>query len=151
MREVQRDIVSALLISKDKKLFQGKKDSSRGGVYLDCWHIPGGGVESGEGRVEALCREILEETGINISSYNIELVDDIGKGESEKTDTISRERMLCKMHFFVYRVEIDDRIASEIDISLDDDLVEYQWIPIDRLDTIKLTPPSVELFKRIRL
>ena len=151
MKEIQRDIVSALLISKDKKLFQGKKDPLKGGVYLDFWHIPGGGVEVGEEKIEALRREIAEETGIDISSYDIELVDDVGRGESEKTDRISGERMICKMHFFVYKVDINDCIASDINVSLDDDLVAYQWTPIDKLDTVAVTPPSRELFKRIHL
>ena len=80
MREIRRDIVSALIFSKEGKLFQGMKDEKKGGVYCDCWHIPGGGIEPGESKENTLKREIKEETGIDISSYGVCLVDDLGKG-----------------------------------------------------------------------
>ena len=31
------------------------------------WEIPGGGVKAGESSFEAVCREVFEETGINVS------------------------------------------------------------------------------------
>lgn len=149
MREIQRHIVSALIFSRDGKLFQGMKDPSQGGVYSDCWHIPGGGIDEGEDDKTALIREIQEETGIDISSYSIELVDDIGRGESKKTLKDSGEKVLCKMTFSVYNVVVDDRDADEISVSLNDDLVKYQWANLADLKTIKLTPPSVALFTRL--
>jgi 8-oxo-dGTP pyrophosphatase MutT (NUDIX family) len=149
MKIIERDIVSAIIISKDEKIFQGMKDPNGGGVYLDCWHIPGGGVDAGETREQALTREIKEETGIDISSYKIELVDDIGEGEHETFWKPLNEIVKCKMKFNVYRVKIDDKLASEISVSLDDDLVKYAWTDIAELENIKLTPPSVELFKRL--
>jgi ADP-ribose pyrophosphatase YjhB (NUDIX family) len=56
MRTIHRTIVSALIYSNDGKLLMGKKDPAKGGVYNDCWHIPGGGIEEGEGKIEALTR-----------------------------------------------------------------------------------------------
>ena len=47
MREINRDIVSAIMLSKDKRIFLAKKNPNKGGVYIDCWHIPGGGIEEG--------------------------------------------------------------------------------------------------------
>lgn len=43
LREITREIVSGLIFSADGKLLMGKKDPTKGGVYSDCWHIPGGG------------------------------------------------------------------------------------------------------------
>jgi len=42
MRTINRDIVSAVILSKDFKILLGKKDPSKGGVYASSWHIPGG-------------------------------------------------------------------------------------------------------------
>ena len=148
MREIERNIVSALIFSKDGKLFQGMKDSRKGGVYSDCWHIPGGGIEAGESNEAALKREILEEAGIDVSGYKIVLVDDTGRGESIKTlDT--GKNVICKMKFFVYKVDINDKNYDEIKISLNDDLVKYRWTEPKELSTLKLTPPSIELFKKL--
>ncbi len=148
MREIQRNIVSALIFSKDGKLFQGMKDKMMGGVYYDCWHIPGGGVDEGENKEEALKREVKEEAGIDISGYKIVLVDDAGRGESNKT-LKTGEKALCKMKFFVYRVDINDKNSDEIKINLNDDLVKYRWTDHKELSDLKLTPPSVELFKKL--
>lgn len=148
MKIVERDIVGAILISQDGKLFQGRKDPTQGGVYSDCWHIPGGGIEEGEDEITALKREVLEETGIDIFSSKIILVDDIGIGESEKTDRETGENYLCKMKFSVYKIDLDQE-AKDIEVSLDSDLVEYQWTDMKKISEMKLTPPSIELFKRL--
>ncbi|MDP2630038.1 MAG: NUDIX domain-containing protein [Candidatus Uhrbacteria bacterium] len=148
MRRIKREIVAAMIFSKDGKLFQGKKDPAKGGVYADAWHIPGGGIEEGEDAMTALTREIQEETGIDISPYRAELIDDIGRGESEKT-LKSGERVICEMVFDVYKVVIDDKNADEIGVMLGDDLVEYVWRDVADLKGTSLTPPSQELFTRL--
>ncbi|MFA4998909.1 MAG: NUDIX hydrolase [Candidatus Paceibacterota bacterium] len=148
MRKIKRDIVSALIFSKDGKLFQGMKDFKKGGVYSDCWHIPGGGIDEGENQKEALIREIKEETGIDISPCKIELIDSSGRGESQKA-LKTGEEVLCEMQFYVYKVVLDDKNADEIKVELNDDLVNFQWTEIDNLKKIKMTPPSVVLFKKL--
>ncbi len=148
MRTINRTIVSALLISQDNKLFMGKKDPKGGGVYSDCWHIPGGGIETGEDQIAALIREISEETGIDISHLPITLVSNDGTGESEKTLQETGETVLVKMQFNVYRVNLSEP-AESIPVQLSDDLVEYHWFDSTKLDQVKLTPPSVELFKKL--
>jgi 8-oxo-dGTP pyrophosphatase MutT (NUDIX family) len=149
MRIIRRDIVSALIFSRDGKLFQGMKDPTKGGVYADCWHIPGGGIDEGEDKITALKREIFEETGIDINPYSIEFVDDKGRGQSEKILKTTGEKVLCDMIFNVYKIVISDKDANQINISLNDDLVKYTWTDSKDFGALKLTPPSVELFKRL--
>jgi 8-oxo-dGTP pyrophosphatase MutT (NUDIX family) len=146
MREIQRDIVAALIFSKDGKLFLGWE--KKGGVYDDCWHLPGGGVKLGEGKIDALKREVKEEAGIDISAYKIDLIDDAKYGKSKKI-LPSGEEILCKMKFYDYRVDINDKNSDEILINLNDDLVEYRWTALSELPNLKLTPPSIELFKKL--
>jgi 8-oxo-dGTP pyrophosphatase MutT (NUDIX family) len=148
MRHIHRDIVSALIFSKDNKLFQGKKDPKDGGVYSDAWHIPGGGIDAGENKIDALVREIKEEVGLDISKYPIELVDDTGTGQSEKVLKETGEHVLCDMTFNVYKVMLDKN-ADKISAQLNDDLVEYHWVDIADIPKFKMTPPSVELFTKL--
>lgn len=146
MKTIFRDIVSALLFSKDGKLFMGMKDPSKGGVYADCWHIPGGGVDQGEAKHEALERELKEEVGLEVDPNNFRLVDDMGNGESIKK--IKGEEVLCKMKFFVYRIDLSLN-AERVKIQLNDDLAKYEWVKLEDLSKYKLTPPSIALFNKL--
>jgi 8-oxo-dGTP pyrophosphatase MutT (NUDIX family) len=147
MRVIERQIVAGLIISKDQKILLGKKDPNKGGVYTDCWHIPGGGVNLSESLLDALKREILEEVGIDIDTCKVSCLDTENKGESEKVlDT--GERVLCKMHFNVYKIEVPDDFTA-IEVKLQDDLIEAKWVDVKELQTLKLTPPSIVLFKKL--
>lgn len=148
MRTIYRDIASALIFSEDGKLLMGMKDPNAGGVYADCWHIPGGGVDKGETNGQALHREVLEEVGIDITSCTVTLADDQGSGETEKTIKDTGEKVLCKMKFYVYRVDMDQN-AAEIEPKPNDDLVKLEWVDLADLSNYKLTPPSTILFKRL--
>lgn len=148
MRTIQRTIVSALIFSIENKLLMGKKDPKKGGVYFDCWHIPGGGIEENESKVDALIREINEEVGLDISNDKIQLVSDDGKGTSEKILKDTNEKVLVEMQFFVYKVSIQESF-NNIKVKLNDDLVECGWFDLKELTDMKLTPPSVTLFQKL--
>ena len=146
MKTVHREIVAVIISSKDEKLFLAKMHPQKTGVYLDSWHIPGGGADAGETLEEALIREIKEELGFDLSPYKIELYDDLGYGESQKL--YNGEKVIAKMHFNVYKVVVTDKKASEIKIALCEDLDQFAWISPKEMSKYKLTPPSVELFSR---
>ena len=148
MRTIHRIIVAALVYSQDGKLLMGKKDPNGGGVYADCWHFPGGGVDEGETQLQALQREVLEEVGIDISEYKVTLADDKGTGQSTRRLKTTGETVLCNMQFTVYRVEVSE-VAAHIQTKLSDDLVQIEWVDPSALHIYKLTPPSGELFKRL--
>jgi 8-oxo-dGTP pyrophosphatase MutT (NUDIX family) len=120
MRQKNRTIVSAVLVSKDKKVLLGKVRT--GGVYPDCWHIPGGGVEEGEDMVSALVREIREEIGLDIRTESMKLISDSDTGEAIKTDKDTGEKWLVKMSFNVYQIEFEKN-AKDIQISLNDERI----------------------------
>ena len=150
MRTIQREIVSALIFSKDNKLLMVKKVPKGGGVYSDCWHIPGGGIDGIESKEDALKREIMEEVSIDISSYPIKLVSDTGQGTSEKTLKDTHEKVLVEMHFNVYEITINDKDSEDIAIELEEkELSEYEWFLLKDLSNVKLTPPSIELFTKL--
>jgi 8-oxo-dGTP pyrophosphatase MutT (NUDIX family) len=148
MRTVRRDIVSALIFSRDGTLLMGMKNPKDGGVYADCWHIPGGGIDEAESQIDALKREILEEVGMDITNCKITLADDQGTGETEKVLRDTGERVLCKMRFNVYRVNVDKDVV-DIKTKLSDELVKIAWVDLKNLNDYELTPPSIKLFKRL--
>lgn len=150
METITREIVATLLISKDNKILMGKKDPQLGGVYSDCWHIPGGGVEDHESFEEALHREVLEEVGIDISHLPIDLLDDKDTGTSLKVDKKTKEQYFCNMKFHTYKVMLPMN-ANEIKITLSDDLVETRWVNKKEIQCLKLTPPSIKLFTKLNL
>lgn len=146
MKQKNRIIVSAVIVSKDEKILLGKV--REGGVYPDCWHIPGGGVEEGETKLQALSREIQEEVGLNIVEDQIRLLSDKGTGEATKTDKKTGEEWLVKMYFNVYEVHLNES-SQHIQIDLSDDLKEYRWVSRNELKNYKHTPPSEKLFKSL--
>ena len=148
MRTINRQIVSALIFSKDNKLLMGKKDPKAGGVYSEYWHIPGGGIDKGESKTQALIREIIEEVGIDISHTKIELVSDDGTGTAEKIIKETGEKILLEMQFSVYKINLSGD-SNEINVTLNDDLVAYKWFDLSELGATKLTPPSLVLFKKL--
>jgi len=145
MRTIERDIVSAVLLSKDGKLLQAVQ--VEGGAYPGSWAIFGGGVEKGEDKRDALNREVMEETGIDISPYEVELVIE-SEGKAEKTLKDTGERVIADMKFYTYRVVLDKN-ASEVPVVLNEEHSEYRWCDLVELKDMKLATPSIELFKKL--
>lgn len=141
MRTIERDIVGGFIITADKRLLLGQ--SRKGGVYKDAWVIPGGGIDDGETKEQALAREILEETGLTIDKANISLIDGNFSGQSEKTLRDTGERVLVNMKFYDFKVELPD-IADKYSLSADDDLVNLEWVSLDELDQRELSAPTAE-------
>lgn len=148
MKTIKRDVVTALIYSKNKKLLMAFKDENSQGVYKNCWHIIGGGIEEGESQLDAVSREIKEELGLDISEAIVQLVDDKGRGKAVRTNKETNEQEIVSMKFFVYEVRFD-KMPKEIPIILSDELVKYDWFDHSDLKNVKLTPPSRRYFKRL--
>ncbi len=149
MRTIQRKIVSALIFSKDGKILMGKKDPTKGGVYPDAWHIPGGGLDEGETMEQALAREVFEEVGIDIKPYYAKKINIIGHGTTEKTLQDTGEKVMCEMEFNRFEIKIDDKNADDIKLHLKDDLVEAKWFSKDELSNVKQIPGGKEFFEEM--
>lgn len=126
-----------------------KRNPKDGGVYIDYWQIPGGGIDKNETKIQTLTREVKEEVGIDISKEKIEFINFKYKGESEKILRDTGERVLAKMDFNVYKVTIADKNSSEIKVKLDKEFMKYKWFNLTKISKTQLTPPSVILFKHL--
>lgn len=143
MRTIYRDIVGALIFSKDNKLLIGK-----GGVYANAWIIPGGGIEKGESEIDALKREVAEETGIIASDSQIEKIDFKHSGSSEKKLRDTGENVIVEMNFFNYIIRLDTN-ADETVVKTDDDFINPRWLSVDEFNTTALSAPTVVTLKHL--
>lgn len=132
MRTEKRDIVGAFIFSKDNKLLLGYA-----GVYAGKLCVPGGGIDAGETRDEAISREIREETGIDITQCEVTYLEGQNSGSSRKTKRDTGEEIISEMTFFDYRVDVP-LLAEEIELVLDDDFTNAGWYPTDQLEELSL-------------
>ena len=138
MRTIYRDIVGGFIFSADGKLLLGK--NRVGGVYEGAFVVPGGGVDPGETKEQALHREMREETGLDITQAKLRLVNE-SFGEHEKTLRTTGERVLVKMHFYNYRIDLTENAAA-VKVIADDDWSQPQWFSLAELATIPLSTPT---------
>jgi 8-oxo-dGTP pyrophosphatase MutT (NUDIX family) len=143
LREIDRQIASLIVISGDNKILLGRKDPSKGGVYPDAWHIPGGGSKENESLEEAAKREGFEETGLDLTEEELVPVA-TGHGESTKTLT-SGEKVWCNMTFNRFEVRLNAP-ADGIDLVAGGDLVGLRWFDSKELSDIKHIPGGKEFF-----
>ncbi len=148
MRTIKRDIVGAIIFSNDGHVLLGK--NVKGGVYDDLWVIPAGGIDDNETKEQAVCREILEETGINLRKASLKLLPDINTGITEKTLRDTGERVIVDMTFYDFRADIDQP-ANEIDINLTDDFGHAEWVPFDNLAGKSYSPSVKKLLESLDL
>jgi len=125
-------IVVSAVIERDGAILLGKK-APGAGPYPDTWHLPGGGVNLGqETLVEAVRREVREETGIEIDSIEPLIFD-----EDDEPD---KHGVMTHYIFLVYRA----RHASGT-LRPADDLKELRWVKKEELSRMPLTRPSKKL------
>jgi 8-oxo-dGTP diphosphatase len=94
------------------------------------WGLPGGVVEIGETRVEALIREVYEETNIIVEPIELLTVfDSVSRDEDEKV----------KYHYILF--EYLCKFVSG-DLKPGDDAPEAKWVSIDDLSSIPIMPST---------
>lgn len=145
MRTITRDIVGGFFFSKDAKVLLGK--NRKGGVYEGSYVVPAGGVEDGETKEQTLRREMLEETGIDVLTGEIEQLN-VSTGGHEKTLRESGERVFMEMTFYDYRVQLADN-ANDITVIAEDDWAEPRWFTAKELANQNISAPTKKTLQHI--
>ena len=114
--------VGAVVVDRGRLLLvQRGKDPGRG-----LWSLPGGRLEAGEHLVDAVAREVREETGIEV----------------EVGELLGIHEVLGDPHYVVH-----DYIATVIGDPAprpSHDAADARWVPLEEVGSLELTPRFVE-------
>jgi len=121
--------VGAIVLNKKNKVFVGKRKDNP----VDKWQMPQGGVNEGEKLIDAMKRELQEETGIK----NIKILKEIdGWSEYELPKYLlgkiwkGKYRGQKQKWFIVRFLGNDDEIDLEISKP---EFIEWRWLDIESL------------------
>ena len=121
--------VGAIVLNNENKVFVGKRKDNP----IDKWQMPQGGVNDGEELIQAMKRELKEETGIK----NIRILKEInGWSEYELPANLlgkiwrGKYRGQKQKWFIVRFIGKDDEINLNTGRP---EFIEWQWIDIERL------------------
>ncbi len=98
------------------------------------WSIPGGRVEPPESLLEAVCREVREETGIEVRVVGL-----AGRVELAAADPAANDENgagICYDVTDFYVTPVDATAA----LVAGDDAIEARWVTRDELDELSCTP-----------
>ena len=146
MRTIERNIVGGFIFSLDNKVLLGH--NKKGGVYQNQLVVPGGGIEENESKLDALKREMLEETGIDISHATITEIDGASVGESEKTLRESGERALVKMNFYDFNIQLNND-SRDVELKFEDDYENAKWYSAEELDDLEMGPATKATLQKL--
>ncbi|MDH6580593.1 NUDIX domain-containing protein, partial [Kitasatospora sp. MAP5-34] len=134
LRENVRSRVSAYAIAttQDQVLLTQLSEASP--IFAPgLWHLPGGGIDPGEQPVEALARELHEETGLDL--LGARLVD---------ARTYTARRFGVSWHlvglFYVVALKPGSLMVTEVDGATH----AAAWMPLSGLDDTTLSPAAID-------
>lgn len=121
------------LIQKENQVLLIKKSR---GAYIGKWDLPGGGFNHGEIPTKCLTREVLEETGLNVSSYNLlEIM-------SHNTQYLNSNQEMEDLHHIgiIYKTQTSENSNSLKTTGDGEDSLGAKWHTISELTSENLSP-----------
>lgn len=102
------------------------------------WGIPGGKVRGGEPCVDALRREIKEETNLDVTEIDFVLVQ----------DCIGSREFYRDAHFVLLNYRC--RASDPLEVVLNDEAQEFRWLPLGEALQLSLNTPTRILLEALR-
>lgn len=81
------------------------------------WEIPGGGSKAGETSFEAVCREVCEETGLDVSKCEPNVAFTYRNEDLERGDNYFTDIYLLKKDFTLDDVKVDKREVLDVKLA----------------------------------
>lgn len=101
--------------------------------WSNLWGIPGGKIKYGESSVDALEREIMEETALSVEDIRFALVQ----------DCIGSKEFFREAHFVLLNYTCRTNGSA---VTLNDEAEEYRWVkPVEALKMDLNTPTRILL------
>ncbi len=141
LKETERNAVRVVLIDKSSSILLISTRDGSNPDFIKSWELPGGGIQEGESHVEAIMREVYEETGFKINPQFISeplWFRDVYysyRGERRlQHESISTAYINC----YKPRVNNDNREPFELEDHLD-----FHWWSVDELisETVEIFYP----------
>ena len=133
-----RNSVGVIILNKENKVFVGKRKDNP----IDKWQMPQGGVDKGENYLQAMKRELFEETSIK----NIKVIKEIESFfEYELPETLIGVIWKGKYRGQKQKWFITRFLGEESEIDLDTkhaEFIDWKWIEP------KLLPEVIVNFKK---
>jgi len=102
------------------------------------WGIPGGKIKSGEAAIEALRREIKEETNLDARDIEFVLVQ----------DCIHSREFYRDAHFVLLNYTC--RCTGQPEVQLNEEAQEFRWTTLDEARSLELNGPTRVLIEAVR-
>lgn len=124
-KEIVKNAI-AIIVDKDNKILLLKRADEEGTWMPNKWALVGGGVEKGETNQQAVEREIMEETGLEIKKF-------VNSFSLQRNSANSIE------HIFVCRFTGDPT-----EINLNQENTRYGWFDIEEMKFLDTVPHLLE-------
>jgi len=103
--------------------------------WSDLWGIPGGKVKGGEPSLEALLREVKEETNLDIADIEFVLVQ----------DCIHSKEFYRDAHFVLLNYTC--RCVGATEVTLNDEAHDFRWVGLDAALQMPINAPTRKLLE----
>jgi len=113
--------VGAFIVKNNKVLLVKRANEPNKGK----WSIPGGVVKLGESLIDALKREIFEETGLEIEALDVACV----------SEEIVRDNTGIKFHYVI--IDFFAKVVGG-ELRVGSDAEDAKWISFDELDEVEI-------------
>ena len=122
MKQTKRVEISVGICRRNGKILLQKRNDTNP-MWNGKWEFPGGKIDGGETKEEALVREVKEECGLDVESYAY-------LGEHEHTWNMPDSNLTVLLHVFACEmmkgeVVMEESEVSEIAWLLPDDALKY--------------------------
>ncbi len=127
--------VGAIILKNGSILLEKRRNEPGKGK----WSIPGGVVELGENLIDAVKREVEEETGLTVEV--LKLIDAIDSITFDEKKAVKYDFVIID---FLVKVKKGKLSASS-------DAEELEWVPFDQVEKFDLTDSFREFFVKNRI